>query len=125
MSVARLKPKTIESRDACEAKPLNYAPISRKKTVIGPHGNMLVMADLPPPGAKRWVTRQKAEVVAAVEGQLLSLNNACERYNMSLEEFWSWKRALKNYGLPGLRASYTQRYRNAAGPQEQSADSAG
>ena len=35
--------------------------------VIGPDGSPLTIADLPPPGTKRWVIRRKAEVVAARE----------------------------------------------------------
>src|SRR5262245_23099404 len=31
-------------------------------------GSPLTIADLPPPGTKRWVPRRKAEVVAAVRG---------------------------------------------------------
>ena len=37
------------------------------------------LATLPPPGTKRWVIRRKAEVVAAVRGGLLSLEEACSR----------------------------------------------
>jgi hypothetical protein len=43
----------------------------RTKTnyVTGPDGSPLTIADLPPPGTKRWVIRRKAEVVAAVRGE--------------------------------------------------------
>ena len=52
----------------------------RVKYVIGPDGSPLTIADLPAPGTKRWVIRRKAEVVAAVRGGLLSLEEACSRY---------------------------------------------
>ncbi len=48
----------------------------RVSYVIGPDGSPLTLADLPPPGTKRWVIRRKAEVVAAVRGGLLSLDDA-------------------------------------------------
>ncbi len=51
----------------------------RAKYVIGPDGSPLTIADLPAPGTKRWVIRRKAEVVAAVRGGLLSLEEACSR----------------------------------------------
>jgi hypothetical protein len=51
--------------------------------VIGPDGSPLTIADLPPPGTKRWVPRRKAEVVAAVRGGLLSLQEACSRYSLT------------------------------------------
>ena len=48
----------------------------RVKYVIGPDGSPLTIADLPPPDTRRWVIRRKAEVVAAVRGGLLSLEEA-------------------------------------------------
>ena len=49
----------------------------RPKYVIGPDGGPLTIADLPAPGMKRWVIRRKAQVVAAVRGGLLSIEEAC------------------------------------------------
>ncbi|MGZ3326824.1 MAG: CtrA inhibitor SciP, partial [Xanthobacteraceae bacterium] len=63
----------------------------RAKYVIGPDGSPLTIADLPAPGTKRWVIRRKAEVVAAVRGGLLSLEEACSRYTLTVEEFLSWQ----------------------------------
>ena len=50
----------------------------------------LTIANLPTPGTKRWVIRRKAEVVAAVRGGLLSLEEACNRYTLTVDEFLSW-----------------------------------
>ena len=69
-------------------------------------------ADLPPKDTKRWVIRRKAEVVAAVRGGLLSLEEACERYTLTVDEFLSWQRSIDRYGLPGLRATRIQDYRD-------------
>jgi hypothetical protein len=80
--------------------------------VIGPVGSTLTLADLPRPDTKRWVIRRKAEVVAAVDGGLLSLEQACARYRLSVEEFLSWERAIHKYGMPGLRITRAQQYRN-------------
>ncbi len=80
--------------------------------VIGPDGHPLTLADLPPPDTKRWVIRRKAEVVAAVRGGLLSLEDACLCYNLTTEEFLSWQRAINRYGLQGLRATRAQHYRS-------------
>ena len=79
--------------------------------VIGPDGHRLSFADLPPPDTKRWVIRRKAEVVAAVQGGLLTLDEACERYNLTTEEFLGWQHAISRYGIAGLRATRTQHYR--------------
>ena len=70
--------------------------------------------DLPPPNTKRWVIRRKAEVVAAVRGGLLTLEEACARYSLSMEEFLAWQRAIDRHGLRGLRATRTQQYRQPA-----------
>src|ERR1700751_5500119 len=56
----------------------------RVKYVIGPDGSPLTIADLPAPGTKRWGIRRKAEVVAAVRGGLLALEEACSRYNLTV-----------------------------------------
>lgn len=79
--------------------------------VVGPEGTPLTIADLPPPDTKRWVIRRKAEVVAAVHGGLLTLDDACRRYSLSVEEFLSWQRAITDWGMPGLRATRLQYYR--------------
>ena len=84
----------------------------RVKYVIGPDGSPLTIADLPAPGTKRWVIRRKAEVVAAVRGGLLSLEEACTRYTLTVEEFLAWQRAIDRFGMPGLRATRVQQYRN-------------
>jgi hypothetical protein len=83
----------------------------RVNYVIGPDGSPLTIADLPPPGNHRWVIRRKAEVVAAVRGGLLSLEEACERYTLTTEEYLSWQRALDKNGLAGLRTTRIQQYR--------------
>lgn len=83
------------------------------RSVIGPHGEPLTIDDLPPPNTKRWVIRRKAQVVAAVRGGLISLEDACARYELSVEEYLSWQRAIDNYGLPGLRTTRVQLYRDA------------
>ena len=91
----------------------NVQKIGRRH-VIGPTGRPLTLDDLPPVTTKRWVIRRKAEVVAAVRGGLLTLEEACSRYNLSVEEFLSWQRAIERNGLPGLRVTRMQNYREAA-----------
>ncbi len=73
----------------------------RVKYVIGPDGSPLTIADLPPPSTRRWVIRRKAEVVAAVRGGLLSLEEACKRYTLTTEEFLSWQFSIDQHGLAG------------------------
>ena len=70
------------------------------------------VTDLPSPNTKRWVVRRKAVVVAAVRSGALSLQEACRRYHLSVEEFLAWQRAIDRYGVPGLRVTRLQIYRD-------------
>ena len=79
--------------------------------VVGPLGEPLTIDSLPPPGTTRWVVRRKAEVVAAVNGGLLSADVVQERYNLSLEELVTWQIAEERAGMAGLRVTHVQRYR--------------
>ncbi len=87
---------------------------ARQRAVIGPAGKPLSIEDLPSPNTKRWVSRRKAEVVTAVRSGLLSLEDACARYNISIEEFLSWQRLIESHGVPGLRATRLQDYRQSS-----------
>ena len=69
--------------------------------------------ELPPPNTTRWVPGRKAIVVAAVHLGVLSLQEACERYQLSREEFLSWQRAIDRHGVPGLRSTRLQIYRDS------------
>lgn len=84
---------------------------SKEPYVIGPDGMPLTLADLPPRSTKRWVIRRKAEVVSAVRGGLLTLEEACERYQLTVEEFLAWQKAIDQFGMAGLRATRVQQYR--------------
>ncbi|ACT57368.1 DUF1153 domain-containing protein [Candidatus Liberibacter asiaticus] len=84
---------------------------SHMKYVIGPDGSPLTIANLPPPNTRRWVARRKAEVVAAVKGGLLSLEEACQIYTLTVEEFLSWQASIVQHGLAGLRTTQIQKYR--------------
>jgi hypothetical protein len=100
-----------------QGSPLLELPVMEERKgrvsyVIGPDGSPLTLADLPPPSTRRWVIRRKAEVVAAVRGGLLSLDDACKRYTLTVEEFLAWQHAIDRFGLAGLRATRVQQYRN-------------
>ena len=82
------------------------------RSVMGPDGLPLTLADLPPADTTRWVARRKAQVVSAVCGGLLSLDEACRRYTLTVEEFLAWQHAIDRFGLAGLRATRVQQYRN-------------
>jgi hypothetical protein len=44
---------------------------------------------------------------------MITIEEACRRYQMSEEEFFTWQRAFENYGIVGLRAGHVQQFRSA------------
>jgi len=91
--------------------PMSEQVVEQASFVIGPDGTPLTLDDLPPPKTRRWVARRKAEVVAAVRGGLLSLEDACKRYALTAEEYTSWERLIDHHGLGGLRVTRLQDFR--------------
>jgi uncharacterized protein DUF1153 len=81
--------------------------------VIGPDGYKMTLEDLPAPDTTRWVSRRKAEVVSAVRGGLITLAEACTRYEMTVEEFIAWRKAMDADGIAGLRATRSHQHRQA------------
>jgi hypothetical protein len=81
----------------------------RPEFVIGPLGERLTLEVLPDPATERWVARRKAQVVAAVRGGLLTLDEACARYRLTIEEYAGWQRAVDQDGLHGLRVTGARR----------------
>jgi hypothetical protein len=64
--------------------------------------------ELPKPH-QRWTVRRKAAVLEAVRGGWVPIEEVCEVYSISVDEFFAWERDLDRYGVPGLR---TTRYRD-------------
>jgi hypothetical protein len=81
------------------------------KSIIEPGGLRSKAAKLPPATTKRWVIRRKAQVVSAVRKGVLSLEEACRRYMLTVDEFSAWERAIDKHGLAGLRTTRLQHYR--------------
>ena len=78
---------------------------------------MTQMDNLPLPNTPRWVARRKAAVVAAVRDDVITMAAALHRYQLTEEEFLSWQRAFESHGLPGLRATFIQQYREPRQPR--------
>ena len=89
-------------------------PFSHVPAEPGPLSSMMTLSDLPSPNTKRWVIRRKAEVVAGVRLGLITIEEACERYRLSIDEFLSWQRLIEQHGMRGLRATRVQEYRRKA-----------
>lgn len=92
----------------------NSAQYGRGTPTIG-GSPVITLDDLPSENTRRWVARRKAMVVTAVRSGLITLEDACRRYTLSVEEYLSWERAIEKYGLPGLRVTRIQEYRAVPG----------
>jgi Protein of unknown function (DUF1153) len=103
----------MQSKFSASAKP-DLRAANDGRSSFNPLANLGGEEELPPPETKRWVIRRKAIVVAAVRSGLLSLEEACSRYKLSIEEFLSWQRLIDSHGLAGLRVTRLQDYRGSA-----------
>lgn len=66
---------------------------------------------LPPDDTVRWVPSRKAAVLRAIADGRISMEAACQRWRLSLEEIQLWQRAMDKVGTPGLRVTRVQIYR--------------
>jgi hypothetical protein len=81
------------------------------KTIIGDE-----LPELPSPQQRRTVQR-KAAVIAAARAGRVAIDEVCRIYNLSPDEFAAWDRDLDRYGIPGLRSTRYQIYRDTEGPR--------
>ncbi len=89
----------------------DHIPSNGSAQHSAPDSPSIRLEDLPPPGTTRWVVRRKAAVVAGVRAGLLTLDEACDRYRLSVEEFLSWQNTIDRHGERGLRVTRLKDYR--------------
>jgi hypothetical protein len=69
------------------------------------------VAELPSVG-QRWTVRRKAAVIAAVRAGWLPVEDVCQLYTLSVDELLAWERDIDRNGVPGLRVTRYQIYRD-------------
>ena len=62
--------------------------------------------------SRRWTVRRKAAVIEAVRGGWVPIEEVCRLYNLSVDEFLAWERDIDRNGVPGLRSTRYQIYRD-------------
>ena len=62
--------------------------------------------------SKRWTVRRKAAVIEAVRGGWVPIEEVSRLYNLSVDEFLAWERDIDRNGVPGLRSTRYQIYRD-------------
>ena len=50
----------------------------------------------------------------ALRNKVISIWEACGRYDLSADELAEWERDLDQFGVPGLRTTKIQNYRKAS-----------
>jgi hypothetical protein len=70
-----------------------------------------LVPDLPKP-RQRWTVTRKTVVIQAVRDGWVPIEDVCELYSISVDEFLAWERDLDRYGVPGLRTTRFQIYRD-------------
>ena len=72
--------------------------------------------ELPPPNTRRWTAPRKAAVLEALRSGNLTVEEACQRYALSVEELAAWERHFERHGVYGLHATRVQLYRKDEKP---------
>ena len=88
---------------------------SREAPVNDDRTNSLEPTPRLPTTSERWTVRRKAEVVEAVRGGWVAIEEACRLYQLSVDEFVAWERDLDRHGVPGLQSTRYQIYRDTEG----------
>ncbi len=97
-----------------QVKPLYAVAGETSNRIAASQRGGITLSDLPSPETQRWTIRRKAAVVAGVRAGLISIEQACERYSLTVEEYLTWQRLIDAHGLRGLRATKTQDYRGTS-----------
>ena len=73
-----------------------------------------LLGDVPelPRPRQRWTVGRKAKVIRTVRDGWVPIEEVCEIYNISVDEFVAWERDLDRYGIHGLRTTRFQIYRD-------------
>jgi hypothetical protein len=88
--------------------------MSPNEPITADRDRNLLLSGLPPAETRRWSSRRKAAIIVAIRAGVLNRQEAYERYTLSLEELAAWEAALDQNGIPGLRVTRLQIYRDAA-----------
>jgi len=72
---------------------------------------------LPSETITRWTATAKKAVLEAIRIEVLTVTDACKRYDLTADEVESWDKREQMYGRNGLMATQISRYRRAASHQ--------
>ncbi len=84
--------------------PCNHAlsDENRLDEIFGP------MPELPSPCTRRWTMRQKVAIIEAVHGGWVPIEEVCQLYTISVDDFIAWERDVDRFGIHGFRTTRHQ-----------------
>ena len=77
----------------------------KRKVARDLRGNVIAPYDLPPAHGVRWTPLRKVDLIAAILGGVITLDEAKVRYALTTEELSEWRRGLAAGGVRGLKAT--------------------
>ncbi len=75
-------------------------------------GDAITLDSLLGSNTTRWVTSRKSQLIAAINGGLLTIEEASRRYRLTLDELTEWQTAFERHGPKGLKATLVQQFRH-------------
>jgi hypothetical protein len=75
-------------------------------------GRPWVAESLPTSNTGRWVTRRKAQLISAIKSGILTVEEASQRYRLTLDELAQWQASFDQFGVRGLKATLVQQIRH-------------
>ena len=85
------------------SKRLSRLSKQKRKVAVGLRGNVIAPYDLLPAHGGRWTPQRKADLIAAILGGVITLDEAKARYALTTEELSEWRRGLAAAGVSGLK----------------------
>ena len=76
-------------------------------------GETYVELSLPDPNTVRWVSSRKLAIIHAITEGVISIEDACTTYNLSVEELTSWSKLASRHGRNGLKVTKLSSYRRS------------
>ena len=83
----------------------------KRKVARDLRGNVIAPYDLPPAHGVRWTPLRKVDLIAAILGGVITLDEAKARYALTTEELSEWRRGLAAGACGGLKATRRVRAR--------------
>jgi hypothetical protein len=111
LTVVKASGGTLASSSRSRSRRSIVSKQAEKNVAVSTENRQGAEVTLPPSNTVRWVASRKTMVLAAIDAGSLSIEEACLRYRLSIEEIASWSRLTDLHGRDGLKTSKLEKYR--------------